>query len=45
MIKEVEKVVVETVEVIKEVEKIIERPIFTEKIQIVEKIVPVKVEV
>jgi hypothetical protein len=45
IIKEVEKIVFQTIEKILEVEKIIERPIFTERVVIVEKIVPVTVEV
>jgi len=37
--------VTQTIKEIIEVEKIIEKPIFTERVQIVEKIVPVTVEV
>ena len=45
IIKEVEKIVTQTVKELIEVEKIIEKPVFTERVQVVEKIVPVTIEV
>jgi hypothetical protein len=45
VVKEVEKIVTQTVREVVEVEKIVEKPVLYEKIQVVEKIVPVTVEV
>ena len=42
---EVEKIVVNTVEKIVEVEKIIEKPVYSEKVEIVEKIIEKPVHV
>ena len=44
VIKEVEKIVVQTVKELIEIEKIIEKPIITEKVHVVEKIITVEVE-